>query len=105
MKEQYIKIDSDGNKFYTSDKDFTVLHREDGPAAEYASGDKFWYVNGRAHRIDGPAYEYANGQKSWYLHGILRSEWQWLKEKAKPTINLDGTIIKIDGIEYKLTAI
>ena len=32
-------------------------------------GDKSWYLNGKLHREDGPAIEYANGYKSWYLNG------------------------------------
>ena len=38
------------------------LHREDGPAIEYANGNKHWYLNGKLHREDGPAIENANGQ-------------------------------------------
>ena len=45
------------------------LHREDGPAREYANGDKYWYLNGKLHREDGPAREYADGTKVWYLNG------------------------------------
>jgi hypothetical protein len=36
------------------------IHREDGPAAEYANGDKWWFLNGENHREDGPAIEYAS---------------------------------------------
>ncbi len=49
-------------------------HREDGPAVEYADGDKFWYKNGKRHREDGPAVEWANGDKSWYINGEEYSE-------------------------------
>jgi hypothetical protein len=45
------------------------LHREDGPACEYANGSKFWYLNDQLHREDGPAYEAAYGYKQWYYHG------------------------------------
>jgi len=45
------------------------LHREDGPAIEWANGDRFWYLNGNKHRADGPAVELANGEK-------LVFEWQ-----------------------------
>ena len=45
------------------------LHREDGPAFEYADGTKAWYLNGERHREDGPAVEDANGHKEWYLNG------------------------------------
>lgn len=68
MKEQFIRVSSVGERFYYSDKEMTILHREDGPAIEYVSGTKFWYYNGRLHRENGPAAEYADGSKSWYLH-------------------------------------
>jgi hypothetical protein len=74
MKVQYIKIDEDGDKFYYSDKEMKILHREDGPAIEWKGGRKFWYLNGELHREDGPAIEWANGDKSWYLNGILHRE-------------------------------
>ncbi len=67
-----------------------ILHREDGPAVEYANGDKVWYknnlrhredgpavecwrykawyINGKAHREDGPAYEWADGLE-WFING------------------------------------
>lgn len=32
-------------------------------------GDKCWHLNGKLHREDGPAIEYANGDKCWYLNG------------------------------------
>ena len=47
------------------------IHREDGPAIEYANGSKFWYQNGKRHRLDGPAEEYADGTKFWYQNGKL----------------------------------
>ena len=34
-------------------------------------GDKRWWLNGDLHREDGPACEYANGRKSWWLHGKI----------------------------------
>jgi len=33
------------------------------------SGTKFWSLNGKLHREDGPAGEYANGTKEWFLNG------------------------------------
>jgi len=35
----------------------------------YPNGDKGWFLNGKLHREDGPAVEYADGHKSWYLNG------------------------------------
>ena len=46
MKAQYIKIDEDGHKFYYSDHEMRIRHREDGPACEYADGTKAWYWHG-----------------------------------------------------------
>jgi len=50
------------------------LHREDGPAYEWADGDRAWYLNGKLHREDGPAYEDAHGTRSWWLNGERISE-------------------------------
>lgn len=51
MTEPVMKIDVYGTKqWYLNGK----LHREDGPAIEYANGSKFWYLNARRHREDGP---------------------------------------------------
>jgi hypothetical protein len=44
-----------------------IWHREDGPALEYADGDKYWWFHGKYHREDGPAIEWADGEKWWYL--------------------------------------
>jgi hypothetical protein len=54
------------------------LHREYGPAVEFADGTKCWYKNGKPHREDGPAYECANGDKSWCLEGTYYSEKEFL---------------------------
>ena len=32
-------------------------------------GHKWWHLNDKLHREDGPACEYANGDKQWFLHG------------------------------------
>jgi hypothetical protein len=74
MTPQYIHIDEDDNKFYYKDKAMKILHREDGPAIEYADGYKGWYLNGKRHREDGPAIEGANGYKYWYLNGKRHRE-------------------------------
>ena len=71
MIEYTVKVRADGTKeWYLNDK----LHREDGPAMEFADGSKCWYLNGKLHREDGPAIEYASGSKSWYLNGKLHRE-------------------------------
>lgn len=59
--------------YWVNDKE--QLHREDGPAVEYANGTKEWCINGKLHRENGPAVEYANGTKQWWVNGtFIRSE-------------------------------
>jgi hypothetical protein len=70
-------IDKYGNKLWGQhDK----LHRDDGPAIEYADGDTEWYQHGKLHRDDGPAIEWSNGRKSWYQHGNKLSFGEWLNQ-------------------------
>ena len=95
ITKPYIKSNSYGTYYY-KDEDCTIYHREDGPAIEYADGDKSWYLNGflnrsdgpavdfkeskrwcknnKLHRIDGPAIENSNGIKLWFLNGEEYSE-------------------------------
>ena len=68
QKEQFINVSEYGTKLYYSDREMKILHREDGPAIEWAKGDKLWYVNGKLHREDGPAVERANGYKAWFIN-------------------------------------
>jgi hypothetical protein len=44
MTTQYI-IKSSGGTFYHKDKEMIILHREDGPAIEYAGGRKEWWLD------------------------------------------------------------
>ena len=87
MKEQYIWIDTDGNKRYYKDKAMNIRHRLDGPACEYADGGKEWWVNGKKHRLDGPAIEYVQGFKYWYVDGEYLTEEQFNALTA-PTLEL-----------------
>ena len=48
-----------------------LLHRTDGPAVEWKNGGgRIWFMNGQKHRLDGPAVEYPNGCRLWYLYGV-----------------------------------
>jgi hypothetical protein len=66
MNKPECKIDKHGKtkSWYLNGE----LHREDGPAIEWADGTKSWYLNGNLHREDGPAVEWANGDKQWCLN-------------------------------------
>ena len=61
-----IEIDENGSKQWRING---KLHREDGPAIEWADGDKWWYINDKLHRENGPAFEGANGHKAWWING------------------------------------
>lgn len=56
-------------------------HREDGPAVEFFSGGKQWYINGKCHRIDGPAIITSNGKKYYYLNDKEYSYEKWKRLK------------------------
>jgi len=79
MSKPECKIDVNGTKRWYLNGN---LHRENGPAIEYADGTKCWYLNGKRHREDinpetgltCPAIEYANGYKEWYLNGKCHRE-------------------------------
>ena len=67
MKEQpECRVDEGGNKEWLLNG---LLHREDGPAVEYANGAKGWWLHGKCHREDGPAVERTDGTKWWRLNG------------------------------------
>ena len=66
------KIDKYGNKSWCNNQG--QLHREDGPAFEWANGNKEWWLNNRRHREDGPAIEKVNGTKAWFLNNQLHRE-------------------------------
>ena len=74
QKEQFIHIDKYGDKFYFADRKMKILHRENGPAVDYAGGCKEWHLDGKLHREDGPAVVGAHGYKEWYLNGERHRE-------------------------------
>ena len=62
-----IEVDEhDTRRYYNSDNQ---LHRDGGPAVEYATGEKRWYQNGQLHRIGDPAIVYADDYSSWWQNG------------------------------------
>jgi len=122
MKIYTVKIDNNGSKFWhhlngmrhredgpavewaSGTKEWYLdgkLHREDGPAIESADGDKFWYLEGKFHREDGPAVEYADGSKRWYLDGKQLTEAEFMARKK----TCDGKVVTIDGKQYRLVEV
>jgi hypothetical protein len=71
------RVDGPAVEFANGDKEWYLngkRHRVDEPSIEYANGDKIWCLNEEPHRVDGPAMEYANGDKEWYLNGKLHRQ-------------------------------
>ena len=50
------------------------IHRTAGPAIEYPNGNKEWWQNGQRHRVDGPAITRADGSKAWCINGKAMTE-------------------------------
>ena|ERR1700692_4675394 len=94
-----VKVHDNGNQYWLLKG---KLHREDGPAIEYASGTKFWLLKGKLHREDGPAVEHANGDKYYYLDGVKYTEEQF-NAKMNPTKELTvAEISELLGYEVKV---
>ena len=76
------------------------LHREDGPACEWADGTKEWYLNNKRHREDGPAVEWVDGiLKRWYLNGKCITEQEHSKRTKKTgTIEINGRCFTVEEL-------
>jgi hypothetical protein len=108
MHQPTMTVDGDGTKIWRLDG---KLHREDGPAVEYADGSKTWYLNDKLHREDGPAYEGVDGTKAWFLHGKWhredgpavehangRTEWYLNDRKYEDVFAWAEALLKLKGI-------
>ena len=73
----YLEIDSDGNRFFYCDENFSIRHREYGPACEYKNGNSSWFWFGKRHRLNGPAWEWRTGslgEEKYYQNNLLHCE-------------------------------
>jgi hypothetical protein len=75
MKEYKVKVTDSKTEWFNLNGD---LHREDGPAEEWANGDKYWYINGKR---------------------LTEAEFN------QRTQSCNNKIVEIDGKKYKLTQI
>jgi hypothetical protein len=101
MKTYTVKINENHTKHWYINGN---LHREDGPAIEYANGDKEWYIDGKFHREDGPAIEYVNGDKYWYINGEELTEEEF-NQRINKNLTPSVKVVEIDGIKYELKKI
>ena len=68
--DDYI-VDIDGRKYYYKDN-YMYKHIN-----KY--GSVFYYnESGQYHRLDGPAVEYSSGNKEYYINGVYYSYKGWL---------------------------
>jgi hypothetical protein len=79
MIEYNVIVYKDRTEWYLNN----MLHREDGPAIEYADGDKHWYLNGKRHREDGPACKLEDGYKAWFWKGKIITKKKLRKKRDK----------------------
>ena len=73
-QKYYVTVDAMGNTRWHKDAKCEILHRENGPAIEWADGSKEWLQNNQLHRENGPAVEHISGAKWWYKDGQLHRE-------------------------------
>ena len=56
------------------------MKRNEFEKIEINHGNKCWYFDGDLHRTDGPAVEYSSGLKIWYLNKRQLTEQEWLSK-------------------------
>jgi len=99
MEKYIVTVENNGTIIWRNEKG--KYHRLEGPAIEWANGDKSWYKEGLRHRMDGPAREFTDGNKEWYINGVKLSE----EEFNKRVNGCGGKVVEIDGVKYKLTQV
>ena len=72
----------------------------------HGNGHKEWFLNGKLHREDGPAVEYADGRKEWHLNGKEYSiiGFQKLSKKEKASLRPQSPTPPKPPPEFKKTS-
>ena len=102
IKKYYVTVDVDGTTYWYKDAKCTILHRENGPAIEYADGSKSWWQNGQRHRADGPAIEWTSGRKDWFINGNRMTEAEFLAATHPPVEMTVADVEKLLGKRVKI---
>ena len=67
------------------------------------NGVKRWHnENGELHRLDGPAIEYASGAKEWYIEDVYHTETEFKTKIEAMNRPCKGKKVTVDGVEYTL---
>ena len=102
IKKYHVTVDDIGTTRWHKAAKCKILHRENGPAVEFANGHKDWHQNGQRHRIDGPAIECTDGSKYWYINGEELTEAEFLAA-TQPVVELTvADIEKLVGKRVKI---
>ena len=106
----FHRLDGPAIEWANGEKEYWIegkRHRLDGPAVEWRSGTKQYWVNGKCHRLDGPAVEYADGRKMYWVEGKLHRLDAPAIEYAdgRKEYWVEGKLHRLDGpaIELKST--
>ena len=69
------------------------------------NGNKYWRLNGELHREDGPALEYADGRSRWYLDSESYTEAEHMAEMTRRRATCGGMTLTINDKTYTLTEV
>ena len=63
----------------------------------HENGTRYWFINDKLHREDGPAIEYANGGNYWYIEGEGLTEEEFNnRNKVELTLEDIAKVMNID---------
>jgi hypothetical protein len=101
MTTQYIEH-LNGNTYYYSDRDMTILHREDGPALIWSDGYEAHYIDNKRHNPKGAAITSARGYKEWWIDGkeLTEAEFNALTKPNPNSRTFEIVRGKITGTIY-----
>ena len=70
------------NTTFYKDPEYTIVHREDGPALIIEDWAEKWYSNNKLHRLDGPAtINLVDDIKNWFVDGVQIDNKERLTER------------------------
>lgn len=100
METYKVVVDDSGRKEWYNQSG--QPHRLDGPAVEWASGRKEWWVNGKRHRDDGPAIEFKDGRKEWWFNDRRHTEEEYQRMVSPPIKVTVAEIEKLLGYKIEI---
>lgn len=77
-------INIDGDIFYLQNDE---LHRDDGPAIEFANGIQWWMQRGKLHRENGPAIVDKREFMEYWINGESATEEEIINIKRNKWID------------------